>query len=734
MDIIDNDNFIKKYPLVFKKYIPLKKIGKGAFSEIFSAINIETKEKVALKLEKRNIKNKYLDTECYLLFSVKGLGIPKVLSFGHNKEYDILVMPLLGKSLQELYIYKNKNFEFKDICLIAIQILDRIQMIHFKKIIHRDIKPENFLIGINDPHIIYLIDFGLSKKYKSSKTGKHIKFVDVKKFTGTLRYGSINSLKLKEQSRRDDLESIGYMLIYLIKGSLPWMGIKVINKKESYMNLAKIKKDIEPEKLCQNLPIEFVEYIKYVRDLQFEENPDYSYLKSLFGRMLKKRGYNDKFINFSWVDETKIKENINIFNLTKKGSFSRERIYKKIKNDLEQKRSLSEGKNAMLFNSSNISYKNMANSNIKTEKKIEEQTNRNNNFLNNNNLNNKNTQINFVNNSINNNFISISVSFPNNAMFNNNNINQNFNMNKDKQIFTNLNNNGTFINLNKNIKYNNNKKKLYDKNNNIFQYQKHSPSYCRKDDININTNTSINFTKINNNFNSQDYNNYILANNNNIYNKTKKILKEKIFYQTKKIFYSTNNNSNTQKYFKIINNNNVNNNNRANNYKNIQIKNNQFYNSSNSSYNNLKEIKKNTYLITKNDLVKNKSNNNIKIIHKNKNDIKKNFLLNNNYNLNLKNKEILDINPYIKKAKSEYKTNTNNNLQNELNKFNLRYNNVEFLNDKRLLKNKIKRKISKKSPKNIKINQSAEHYKSNNLKNTIYKYKSTNSENICFIY
>ena len=216
----ESKNFIRKYPLIFKKFRVLNHLSKGAFSDIYAGINISTKEKVAIKIEERYIIDKYLETECFFLFSLKGLGIPKVISFGHNKEYDILVMPLLGKSLHEIQRSKNFNFEFKDICLIAIQIIERIQWVHSQKIIHRDIKPDNFLIGLNDPNIIYLIDFGLSKKYRSSTTGNHIKYSKLKKFVGSLRYASVNALKLREQSRRDDLESIGYMLIYLIKGAV----------------------------------------------------------------------------------------------------------------------------------------------------------------------------------------------------------------------------------------------------------------------------------------------------------------------------------------------------------------------------------------------------------------------------------------------------------------------------------------------------------------------------------
>ena len=245
-------SFIKKYPLIFKKYRPLKFLSQGAFSEIYLGINIKTKEKVAIKVEQRNKVYKYLESESFYLFSLKGLGIPKVISYGHNKEYDILVMPLLGKSLHEIQMTKNFNFEFKDICLIAIQLIERLEWIHSQKIIHREIKPDNFLIGLNDPNIIYVIDFGLSKKYRSSVTGNHIKYNKLKHFIGSLRYASVNSLKLREQSRRDDLESLGYMLIFLIKGTLPWDHIKIDNKRSSYLKMSLFKKIFYP-KFCAKI-------------------------------------------------------------------------------------------------------------------------------------------------------------------------------------------------------------------------------------------------------------------------------------------------------------------------------------------------------------------------------------------------------------------------------------------------------------------------------------------------
>ena len=362
-------NFIKEYPLIFKKFRPIKHLCKGAFCDIYAGINILTKEKVAIKVEERYKMDKNLETECYFLFSLKGLGIPKVISFGHNKEYDILVMPLLGKSLHEIQSTKNFNFEFKDICLMAIQIIERIQWVHSQKIIHRDIKPDNFLIGLDDPNIIYLIDFGLSKKYRSSITGNHIKCTRIKKFVGSLRYASINALRLREQSRRDDLESIGYMLIYLIKGKLPWDNIKIDNKRTSYLKFSQYKKNISPELLCNNLPEEFLDYIKYVRNLNFEDEPDYNYLKSLFQIMLNKQGFEEKKIFFSWINENNISRIKKEINLSKRTSSSRGRILNKIRKSINNKRSISEIHNGLNSDNFNDDEENKYSYNINNYKK-----------------------------------------------------------------------------------------------------------------------------------------------------------------------------------------------------------------------------------------------------------------------------------------------------------------------------------------------------------------------------
>ena len=158
-------------------------------------------------------------------------------------------------------------------------VMERIEYIHNKNIVHLDIKPANFLVGNPDDSVIYLIDYGISKKYRSSIKGKHIMLLKKNKFKGTLNFSSINSMEGYESSRRDDLISIGYMLIYLIKGELPWSNIKCGTAAEKYKNIFNLKKNTTNEELCKNLPSEFCDYIKYVKSLKFQEEPNYLFKK-----------------------------------------------------------------------------------------------------------------------------------------------------------------------------------------------------------------------------------------------------------------------------------------------------------------------------------------------------------------------------------------------------------------------------------------------------------------------
>ena len=199
-----NDSFLKENKVIFKKYKPLKIIGKGAFGKIYSTIRLEDKSIFAMKTERKNALKKILETEAYFLFLLQGFGIPKLITFGHTKNYNILIETLLDKSLHDIFIKTRKPCDLKNLCLIAIQLLERLEYIHSKNIIYCDVKPENFMIGIKDPNVIYIVDFGLCKKYRSSKTGRHLLPRTTKKLRATLPFSSANVNNVNESFLRAD--------------------------------------------------------------------------------------------------------------------------------------------------------------------------------------------------------------------------------------------------------------------------------------------------------------------------------------------------------------------------------------------------------------------------------------------------------------------------------------------------------------------------------------------------
>ena len=334
--------------LLFKKYYILSKIDEGSFGSIYLAKNIITKEKVAIKVENRKQYKPLLEREAYILFYLRGPGLPKIITFGKTRDYFILIQTLLGPSLSSLLEDFSIQFTIKDICMLSIQMLERLEYIHSKDYIHRDIKPHNFLMGLKDPNMLYIIDFGLSKKYRSKK-GKHIKFAITNNITGTPRYCSINALRGAEQSRKDDLESLFYVIIYFFRGDVPWQNLKIKSRNERFKKINEIKKKVNYNLLCKNLPEEVYNFGIYVKNLKFEEEPNYTYMQKLFYTILSKTNQqNDD--KFSWIKSNTFQSSNSTFshkNIFKEKPSSHKRLYEKISNSLEKK--LIKKKNNVVF-------------------------------------------------------------------------------------------------------------------------------------------------------------------------------------------------------------------------------------------------------------------------------------------------------------------------------------------------------------------------------------------------
>ncbi|TRY87146.1 hypothetical protein DNTS_010213 [Danionella cerebrum] len=278
-----------------------RKIGSGSFGDIYIGTDISVGDEVAIKLECVKTKHPQLHIESKIYKMMQGgVGIPIIKWCGAEGDYNVMVMELLGPSLEDLFNFCSRKFSLKTVLLLADQMISRIEYIHSKNFIHRDVKPDNFLMGLGKKgNLVYIIDFGLAKKYRDARTHQHIPYRENKNLTGTARYASINTHLGIEQSRRDDLESLGYVLMYFNLGSLPWQGLKAATKRQKYERISEKKMSTPIEVLCKGYPSEFATYLNFCRSLRFDDKPDYSYLRQLFRNLFHRQGFSYDYL-FDW--------------------------------------------------------------------------------------------------------------------------------------------------------------------------------------------------------------------------------------------------------------------------------------------------------------------------------------------------------------------------------------------------------------------------------------------------
>ncbi|KAI3387839.1 hypothetical protein SNEBB_001609 [Seison nebaliae] len=294
-------NFKNPYEKVINKQWRLKELlGSGSFGDVYTAVHESTGDVVAVKFEplKEQLKQLQYEFRVFKLLQ-NGIGIPAVYHYGEFEKWNIMIMERLRISLEDLFEKLDNKFSLKTILMLGDQMVTRLEFLHSRDILHRDIKPDNFMMGL-DKHAkrVYIIDFGLAKKFYDQKNG-HLPFREGKSLTGTPRYASINAHVGYEQSRRDDLEALGYVLLYFHLGRLPWQGLKAVTHKQKYAKIKEMKQAISTKALCKNAPEVFATFLDYAKNLEYEQKPDYHYIRQQMRDLFRAQNFVLDFI-YDW--------------------------------------------------------------------------------------------------------------------------------------------------------------------------------------------------------------------------------------------------------------------------------------------------------------------------------------------------------------------------------------------------------------------------------------------------
>lgn len=289
-----------------------KLLGKGGFGEVYQGTQVATGEKVAIKLEKCSGRS-FLFHEARVMQDLQTFsqnptcGMPTLKYFGQEGDFRVLIMTLHGPSLEDLHEHLGR-FSLKTTLMLADQMISRLEFVHSVGYVHRDLKPDNFLMGIGKlSHHCYLIDFGLSTKYLSSN-GSHREMTTGRNFVGTTRYASLRTHQGISQSRRDDMEQLAYIFVYLLRGRLPWSGLNIKDRDEKEKAIGDMKEKLPTSQICNRCPQQFEDFLLYSRKMEFTETPQYEMCRMLMGSVLEDLGpvlgKND--FEYDWVSKKPI--------------------------------------------------------------------------------------------------------------------------------------------------------------------------------------------------------------------------------------------------------------------------------------------------------------------------------------------------------------------------------------------------------------------------------------------
>ncbi|CAD8187350.1 unnamed protein product [Paramecium octaurelia] len=292
--------------LIGEKYKVKKLLSQGSFGKVYLGRNIENGMKVAIKVEKQEMSNCLsLEREVEILKKLRGIPqVPELLWHGKHNEFQVMITKMLGFDLI-YFLKKNKKFSIECIFNIAQQMIEILENIHKKNIIHRDLKPENILAKSHSDQI-YLIDFGISKSSVKSKKQNKAKIP----FIGTSRYASVTAHRGLEQARRDDLESLGYVLIYLFKQKLPWSNYEKFEN-DRIERIGQLKFEMKPQDICEGCPQQILNYMTQVAGLNHQQIPNYQKLKLIFQLKINHKQHiifdwsNNQFINSKTIQDNK---------------------------------------------------------------------------------------------------------------------------------------------------------------------------------------------------------------------------------------------------------------------------------------------------------------------------------------------------------------------------------------------------------------------------------------------